>query len=200
MVQGLKANPELNGKIGFVQRPMNAEGRYPVQVRGSWSTIAIRSTNIRRLGLSLKLSTEKAPTFKCNAHRLETCYDGYFDFSFMNHISKSVTLCDKQLETLVIQHFARPDESAESITEEHSSIKQAIEMLHFLEIDIEDHQRAIPIVAAAAGMAFLNGRVAAQAFGKGRVNTNKGEQHETSFLWTLYRRSLIRSELVCGLR
>jgi hypothetical protein len=90
VLQGLNAKPKLNGKVAIVYGSLNSNGRYPVQVRGSCDTIAVKPGNLQQLGVRFKNISGKAHSFKCSKHRLDFCKECCFDFTILNHLSKLV--------------------------------------------------------------------------------------------------------------
>ena len=48
VLHGLKAKPELNGRVGVVCGNLNTFSRYPVKLEGKETVIAVKPTNIYR--------------------------------------------------------------------------------------------------------------------------------------------------------
>lgn len=111
ILHGLQAKQELNGRVGVVRGALNADSRYPVQLEGKPSMIAVKPGNIYQFGVFVTTMRGKAREFMCAAHRQELCDTCSLDTSVINHLFKlqryKQSLTRQKIEEIAELNFAR---------------------------------------------------------------------------------------------
>jgi hypothetical protein len=94
-----------------VDGPLDANGSHPVQARSLSVPLAVKPTNIQRLGFDSLSIAGQAPAVQCSEHQLILCNDCCYDFTILNllikHLVKGKILSLGDIETITKVYFAQ---------------------------------------------------------------------------------------------